>query len=66
MTPVPSPITSLIRSAIAEELRVSSKGIPFKVATVIQNGGMLTLELEPVNPRATLDESMEEGTIGWH
>ncbi len=65
MTPAVAPITSTVRSAISAELRVSAAGIPFKASTVIVNGGMLTVELEPINPRSSLDESMEEGRLGW-
>jgi hypothetical protein len=64
MTPA-SPVTTSIRSAISAELKVSGKGIPFKISTVSVSGGMLTPELEPANSRSSLDESMEDGTIGW-
>ena len=44
---------------------MSAKGIAFKASTVFVNGGMITLELEPVNPRTSLDEGMEDGRLHW-
>ena len=54
-----------IRSAVAEELKVASAGLPFRVSEIIKQGGILTLELEPQDLRSSLDESMEDGRLGW-
>ena len=40
-------------------------GIAFKASSVFVNGGMLTLELEPLNLRTSLDEGMEDGRLHW-
>jgi hypothetical protein len=60
-----SDLCDRIRSAIAEELKVSSSGLPFRVIDVIKQSGILTLELEPQDLRCTLDETMEDGRLGW-
>ena len=54
-----------IRLAIAEELRVSSAGLPFRVTDIHKQGSILTLELEPQDLRRSLDETMEDGRLVW-
>jgi hypothetical protein len=54
-----------ILSAITEELKTSAAGIPFAVVHKIKVGGILTLELLPQNLRSSLDETMEDGRLGW-
>jgi len=60
-----SDLADRIRSAITEELKVSSAGLPFRVTDIIRQGGILTLELEPQDLRRSLDETMEDGRLGW-
>jgi len=54
-----------IRSAIADELKTSAAGIPFKVAFVSCSGAFITLELWAKNPSRGLDETLEDGRLGW-
>lgn len=54
-----------IRLAIAEELKVASAGLPFRVTDIHKQGGILTMELEPQDLRCSLDETMEDGRLGW-
>jgi DNA replication ATP-dependent helicase Dna2 len=61
-----SELSDKIRSAIAEELKVSSAGRPFKVTNILKQGGVLRLEVEPLDLRCGLDESMEDGRLGWN
>ncbi len=54
-----------MRSALAEELKASAGGIPFQVGFVACSGGLVTLELWAKNPSRGLDESFEDGRLGW-
>jgi DNA replication ATP-dependent helicase Dna2 len=69
MSPPQFQLTELadrIRTAVTEELRVASAGLPFRVVEILKYGGILTLELEPQDFRSSLDESMDEGRLGWN
>jgi hypothetical protein len=54
-----------VRSALSEELKASASGIPFQVGFVDCSGGLLTLELWAKNPARGLDDSFEDGRLGW-
>lgn len=54
-----------VRSALSEELKASATGIPFQVGFVACSGGLLTLELWAKNPARGLDDSFEDGRLGW-
>ena len=54
-----------IRAGIKAELQTSAKGIPFKVLRVECIGGVIALIVLSDSARFGLDESMEDGTVGW-
>src|SRR5262249_45477533 len=58
-------LATRIREAIREELRVSSRGLPFRAWDVTQREGHLHMVLEPEGKQSILDESLEEGRMAW-
>jgi hypothetical protein len=58
-------LATRIRNAIEEELRASSRGLQFRAWDVVRHGGLLHMTLEPESKQSVLDESLEEGTMGW-
>jgi len=58
-------LVTRIRTAIRDELNVSSRGLPFRVWDVTQVGAVLHMTLEPEGRHSILDESLEEGRMAW-
>ena len=58
-------LASTIRNAIREELTASSRGIPFRAWDISRAGAVLHMTLTPEGRRSVLDETLEEGRMGW-
>jgi hypothetical protein len=54
-----------IRSAIRDELTVSARGIPFRAWDISRAGALLHMTLTPEGRNSILDETLEEGRLGW-
>jgi hypothetical protein len=53
------------RAAIREELNVSSSGMPFRAWDISRAGAVLHMTLTPESRNSILDETLEEGRMGW-
>ena len=58
-------LVTRIRAAIREELIASSRGLPFRAWDISRRGALLYMTLTPEGRNSILDETMEEGQIGW-
>lgn len=58
-------LAARIRGAISEELKVSARGIPFRAWDVSRAGAVIHMSLTPEGRNSILDETLEEGRIGW-
>jgi Superfamily I DNA and RNA helicases and helicase subunits len=58
-------LVTRIRAAIREELNVSSRGLPFRAWDISRAGAVLHMTLTPEGRNSVLDETLEEGRIGW-
>src|SRR5437870_3878775 len=60
-----SDLATRIRAAIREELTASSRGMPFRAWDINRAGAILHMTLTPEGRHSTLDETLEEGRMGW-
>ena len=58
-------LAARISEAIRQELKMSSRGLPFRVWDISREQGLLHMSLEPEGKRSILDESLEEGQMAW-
>jgi len=60
-----SDLATRIRAAIREELNASSRGMPFRAWDINRAGAVLHMTLTPEGRHSILDETLEEGRMGW-
>ena len=58
-------LVARIGAAIREELKVSSRGMPFRAWDISRAGAVLHMTLTPEGRNSILDETLEEGRMGW-
>ena len=58
-------LAARIRAAIREELNASSRGMPFRAWDISRAGAVLHMILTPEGRHSILDETLEEGRMGW-
>lgn len=58
-------LAATVRDAIWQELRASSGRLIFKVWNVVPRGGLLDMDLESLDGRTFLDESLNDAELSW-
>lgn len=58
-------LAAKIRAAIRDELNVAARGMPFRAWDIYRAGAILHMTLTPEGKHSILDESLEEGRLGW-